>query len=240
MLLIGFLAAVWRATKAAPRYHFDPGAVWDCSLLGLFGGVLGGRLAFILQELPYYSKHPTEILMIWTGGMTSIGGLVGGLGVGLWAARKRKFHIGDAADLAAVSVPIGYFFGRLGCFLNGCCYGTKCDAPWAMSFKDEAGLIHDHVHPTQLYAMVAALAIFAVLAWRERQPRLRYRGELLPLFSVLYGIYRFVVEVWRAQSEAHPPGGGLSSGQWAALAMVLVGLGLFFFLPKRTDDSRAI
>lgn len=240
MLLIGFLASVYRGTKAAPRYNFDPGAVWDCSLLGLFGGVIGGRLAFILQELPHYSKNPAEVFMIWTGGMTSYGGIIGGLAVGLWAAKKRGFHIGDAADLAAVSMPIGYFFGRLGCFLNGCCYGTHCDAPWAMTFKDEAGTLHQNVHPTQLYSMIAALIMFAALSTLEKLPRRRFRGELLPLFAVFYGVYRFIVEFWRAQSEGHVPSSGLaslSSGQWASLAAIVIGLGIYFFLPKNNDTA---
>jgi phosphatidylglycerol---prolipoprotein diacylglyceryl transferase len=238
LLLIGFLASVWRGTKAAPRYGFDPTTVWDCSLMGLFGGVLGGRIAFILQELPYYSQHPIEIFKIWTGGMTSYGGIIGGLAVGIWAAKKRGFHVGDAADLAAVSMPVGYFFGRLGCFLNGCCYGTHCEAPWGTTFKDETGVLHEHVHPTQLYSMVAALVMFGALTALEKLPRRRYRGELLPLFAALYGVYRFIVEFWRAQSEAHPASAGLSSGQWASVVAVVVGLGLYFFLPKR-DVARS-
>jgi phosphatidylglycerol---prolipoprotein diacylglyceryl transferase len=235
LLLVGFLAAVWRATRAAPRYNFDPALVWDCSLLGLFGGVVGGRIAFILQELPHYAKNPAEIFMIWTGGMTSYGGIIGGLAVGIWAAKKRGMNVGDAADIAAVSMPIGYFFGRLGCFLNGCCYGTHCDAPWGITFKDESGLLHERVHPTQLYSMLASVLMYGVLVFLEKRPRRRYRGELLPLFAALYGLYRFIVEFWRAQGSDKSFVSGLSSGQWMSLAAFIIGLGLYFFLPKQND-----
>ena len=234
MLLIGFTLAVLRAVKAAPRYGFDPAVIWDCSLIGLFGGVLGGRLAFVIQEWgAYFSHHPSEILMIWTGGMTSYGGIVGGLGAGIWAAKKRGMDVGDAADLAAVSFPIGYFFGRLGCFFNGCCYGTRCDAPWAITFHDEGGTLHDHVHPTQLYAVLAAALIYMILSALEKRPRLRFRGELLPIFAMLYGIYRFIVEIWRAQDGPQSFKAGLSTGQWASLAALIVAGALFFLIPRR-------
>ena len=232
-LLIGFLLTVVRAAKVAPKYGVDPSALWDSSLIGLFGGVLGGRLAFVAQEWSQFSANPGEILKIWTGGMTSVGGIVGGLVAGLIAAKKRGLNVGAVADLAGVSFPIGYFFGRLGCFFNGCCYGTHCDAPWAISFKDEAGGFHDHVHPTQLYAVLASAIMYAILTFLEKRPRIRFQGELLLAFAALYGIYRFVVEFWRAQDGPQSIKAGLSTGQWASVAIFALALVAFFLIPKQ-------
>lgn len=237
-LLIGFLLTVVRAAKVAPKYGVDPGVLWDCSLIGLLGGVLGGRLAFVAQEWSrYFSAHPTEILMIWTGGMTSYGGILGGLAAGIFAARKRGLNVGAAADLAGVSFPIGYFFGRLGCFFNGCCYGTHCDAPWAISFKDEGGILHSQVHPTQLYAVLAAAIMFGILTFLEKRPRIRFQGELLLAFAALYGVYRFIVEFWREQDGPQSIVDGLSTGQWASIAIFAVALTAFLLIPKQKSAN---
>src|SRR4051812_23133825 len=79
LLMIGFLLGAWRAAKHAPRYGIVPEDLWDASLFGLFGGVVGGRLAYVLLNIPYFSIHPGEIVALWSGGMTSFGGLIGGM-----------------------------------------------------------------------------------------------------------------------------------------------------------------
>jgi phosphatidylglycerol:prolipoprotein diacylglycerol transferase len=231
LLLIGFFVAVSRAARMAPRYGFTRDALWDCSLIGLLGGVIGGRLAYVAQNIPYFTGHPGEILAVWTGGMTSFGGFLGGIAAGLLAARKRGMNVADAADLAAPSLAIGYFFGRIGCLLNGCCYGRACALPWAIHFHPDGQGDTGAVHPTQLYSALAAAVIFVVLRFLE--PRRAFKGQLILVFAILYGIYRFVVEFWREGATAEIALAHLTSGQLASLAVSLIATGLYLVLARR-------
>ena len=218
LLLAAFVAAALRGVKRAPRYGISPEAIWDCALIGLLGGIVGGRLAFVLQQASYFSSHPGEILAIWTGGMTSFGGLIGGVGAGIWAAKRRGIRVADAADLTAVSLPIGYAIGRIGCFLNGCCHGSACSLPWAVDFHPDGGPATGPVHPAQLYSAAAGLLIYAVLMLLEK--RRSFPGQLLLLFMAFYGIYRFLVEFVREGATAEVLAAGLTTGQIASLATV--------------------
>jgi len=218
LLLVAFGAAALRAVKRAPRYGIAPEVFLDCALFGLFGGIVGGRIAFVLQQGSYYASHPAEILAIWTGGMTSFGGLIGGIAAGIWTAKRRGLKVADVADLAAVSLPIGYAIGRIGCFLNGCCHGSTCNLPWAMSFHPEGGASTGPVHPAQLYSAIAGLVIYGILVMMERRRRFPY--QLLLTFMLLYGAYRFAVEFVREGATAEVLAAGLTTGQIASLATV--------------------
>ena len=231
LLMIGFLLGTWRAARVAPRYAIAPEDLWDCALIGLLGGVLGGRLAYVLnpENINGFLHAPLTIFALWNGGMTSFGGLLGGVGAGLLAARTRKIippagtdvsppqiNLLDLGDLAAPSLAIGYFWGRIGCFLNGCCFGGVCHEAWGVRFPG----MSEPVHPTELYSAFAAVVIFTVLLVIEK--RRAFRGQLLLLFAILYAIYRFVVEFFREGATANPSGiAALTQGQVACLVLAL-------------------
>jgi phosphatidylglycerol---prolipoprotein diacylglyceryl transferase len=236
LLMIGFLLAAWRAAANVRRYfpekEFGKEDVWDVALIGLFGGVVGARLAFVLLNIPYFSAHPGEVFAIWTGGMTFYGGLFGGLLAGALAARFKKMNVTDMADLAAVSFPIGYGIGRVGCFLNGCCYGGSCDLPWAVRFHLHDGTITPPSHPAQLYSAAIAVVMFLVLLSVEKHRR--FRGQVILAFGILYGIYRFLIEFVREGVTADPSGlGPLTQGQVASLVLSLLAALAYFMLVRR-------
>ena len=187
LLMIGFLVGGWRAAKNAPRYGFKPEDVWDVSLFGLLGGVLGGRIGFVVQE-PHFWERPQQMLAIWDGGMAFYGGLLGGILAGVLTCRAKKMRVADMADLAAPSLALGYIFGRIGCFLNGCCYGGVCDLPWAIRFPDEhvPGVLTPPSHPAQLYSSLGGTAYlpFALLPLEKHR---KFRGQVMYVFLFLYG-----------------------------------------------------
>ncbi|MBC8140406.1 MAG: prolipoprotein diacylglyceryl transferase, partial [Armatimonadetes bacterium] len=186
LLMIGFLVGTWRAAKVAPRYGIPGEDLWDAALFGLLGGILGARFAYVLQNLGDYTANPLAAFALWQGGMTSFGGLIGGVTVGLWILHRRGHSLLDAGDLVAPSLALGYLFGRIGCYLNGCCYGGYCPEPLGVHFPEIPGT----VHATQLYSAFAGLAIFFALAVMES--RRTFAGQILALFALLYGVYRFV------------------------------------------------
>ncbi|MDW7652274.1 MAG: prolipoprotein diacylglyceryl transferase, partial [Bacillota bacterium] len=147
-------------------------------------------------ELPAYLEAPLTIFNIRSGGLSFHGGLIAGIAVGLWYTRRHKMPQGKVADLVAPYLALGYAIVRIGCLLNGCCYGRQTDVSWALpaSYVDNAPR-----HPTQLYAFFAALIIFAVLRWRKKY--IRFHGQLFIEFILYYSIYRFVVEGFREVSS---------------------------------------
>ena len=219
--MLGFLLAMWRAARNASRYRLKPEDVWDVGLWGLLGGVVGARLVYVLLNAAYYRTHPAEVFFIWTGGMTFYGGLAGGILAGVLVCCARGMRTADMADLAAVSFPIGYALGRVGCFLNGCCYGAVCDLPWATRFHTAEGLTPPS-HPAQLYSASAALLMFLVLAAMERRGygRERVPGQLMVAFVFFYAVYRFFIEFVREGVTAQTTSLlGLTQGQVASLLL---------------------
>lgn len=147
----------------------------------------------------------------WNGGLAYYGGLIAAGGAGLWFLRRERFPLGKASDAAATVIPLGLFFGRMGCFFGGCCFGTVSDHRLALSFPPYSAASDKHfreglleskalaslpVHPTQLYEAAGCLAIAALLGlWLH--PRKRFDGQVLLAFLGLYAVLRFVLEFLR-------------------------------------------
>lgn len=230
-LMFAFLLATWRGAYSCPRYGVQKSVLWDSALYGLIGGVIGGRVAYVLQQPGYFAGHPLEIFAMWQGGATSFGGFIGGLWAGIATAKKRGIPLGHAADMAAIGLPLGYAVGRIGCFLNGCCFGGHCDLPWGVHLPEGMVSAVNPVHPVPLYSALCGLAIYGVLHVMELKPRVP--GQLLAIFAVLYGVYRFLIEFIREGVTAKVEFGALTTGQYASIVVSLAGLIVFFMLAKR-------
>lgn len=223
MILLGFTLAVWWSMRVAPRYGIQPERILDLVLWTALAGILGARLVFVALDWRAYVGEPLHILYFWEGGLSFHGALVGGgLAVAL-IARRWGIRFLHMADVLAPGVALAYAVGRIGCFLNGCCYGVPTDLPWACSFQDPFDP-HKHTppsHPTQIYASLSNLIIFAVLARMQRPPH--PTGQVFWAYLVLYGVYRFIVEFWRIGATSSVLALGLSDAQWVSIAMVVVG-----------------
>ena len=129
------------------------------------------------------------------------------------------------ADLIAPGLALGYAFARVGCFLNGCCYGRLTSLPWAVQFHDPPLSTHltPPSHPVQLYAVVANLALFGILAyfWRRK----RYDGQITGLYLILYSVHRFIAEGFRKGVTGNLFALGMTEAQWASLAIAAAGVG---------------
>ena len=168
----------------------------------------------------------------WAGGLTYYGGLIAATGAAWVLLKRDRFPFWKAADMAGFAIPLGLGFGRMGCLLAGCCFGTTCDLPWAVAFPWRSAAseeqFRDHllaspkmwslpVHPTQLYESAASLAIAAVcLLWVHG--RKRYDGQVFAAFLALYAVARFFLEMLRRDDR----GGlfGLSTSQLLGVAML--------------------
>ena len=234
LLMIGFIAGTLRAAKNAGRYKFQAEDVWDVALWSLVGGIIGARLVFVLLNIHKYMADPAAIIAVWSGGMTFYGGLFGGLLAGGIACRKKGMNLADFGDLAALSLPIGYAFGRIGCFLNGCCYGGVCDAPWGVDFHWDDGIVR-HSHPAQLYAVAASILTYFLLLPFEKNRK--FRGQVLLAYIVFYSIYRFFIEFVRVGATADLGYGGLTQAQIASLIFAAFAAGMIFILSRKKTGA---
>lgn len=168
----------------------------------------------------------------WNGGLAYYGGLIGASGAGLWFLRRERFPLGKACDAAATVIPIGLFFGRMGCFFGGCCFGTHTEHPFGMSFPEHSaasekqfrdGLLASKalpslpVHPTQLYEALAGLLLLAlsVVLWRRR----RYAGQVVLPVAMGYAVSRYAIESLRDDPEG-ASFAGFTSAQLFSMALL--------------------
>jgi phosphatidylglycerol:prolipoprotein diacylglycerol transferase len=206
--------------------------VEDLLFFGVLGVIIGGRLGYALFYKPgYYAANPLEVLMVWKGGMSFHGGLVGAIGALAWFAWKRKRHLYEVTDLVAPCVPTGLAAGRLGNFINGELWGRAADPslPWAMVFPQSGTAIARH--PSQLYQFaLEGLLLFVVLWLYARKPR--PLGAVSGWFLIGYGVLRFVAEYFREpDSFLGLLALNMSMGQWLCIPMVL--LGIYLVLQSR-------
>jgi phosphatidylglycerol:prolipoprotein diacylglycerol transferase len=141
MLVIGFLAALQLAKYLARRSGLDGEAFVNAGLLALVLGIIGARLSHVLENLGQYADpsrsftaNLLDALNLRSGGLTYYGGFILAFPVLVWYARKKRIPVRIGMDIVAPCLMIGLAFGRIGCFLNGCCYGAECELPWAVRY----------------------------------------------------------------------------------------------------------
>lgn len=244
MMVIAFAAAMWVAKNRSPRFGIPSAKILDACFWMLIAGVLGARIVFILQDLPFYldPKNRGELLSLQFQGLTSFGGLIFGIGALIVWAKKEKIPLLRAFDAVGPIFLVGHAIGRIGCLLNGCCYGTVCPDtfPLATKFADVPGL-HQ---PAQIYdALMTAVAYGLVLQFEKRGLR---SGQCMGLVLVGYGVSRFIYEFWRAGTPLEVSKGLASSttignlpiteAQVMALVLVLAGA-IWFALSRRNQPE---
>jgi phosphatidylglycerol:prolipoprotein diacylglycerol transferase len=229
VMVIAFFAALMLIRSRAGRYGLTPTQVSDVSFWTLIGGVLGARAMFIIQELPYYLKNTDELFSLQFKGLTSFGGLfVGAAVVAVWA-RRNNVPFRTIGDLFAPGFLLGHIIGRVGCLLNGCCFGGACppSTPWGIHVEG-SNLLH---HPAQIYDSLMNLAALGFLLWFERRKN-HAVGQVAGLMFVLHGLARFIYEFWRAGTVAQVARGEASSTYWGSLPITqaqAVAIGMMVF-----------
>lgn len=226
LIAVAFLLGIWLGRRRAARRGLDPDLIIDLSVVVILVAIAGARLAYVAVRWDYYFHDPLAILRIWEGGLAQYGGMIAGTLVGLWFFRKRGVDIWEGADILAPSLALGVAIGRIGCFLNGCCFGKACDLPWGVVFSRDsiAGMQFPgvHLHPTELYESLMAFIVFLVLLAVDR--RRPFRGLLFWLFVTLLSAYRFLVDPIRhyeSESIAVRLGGlALTNNQVVGLALM--------------------
>jgi phosphatidylglycerol:prolipoprotein diacylglycerol transferase len=188
--------------------------------------VLGGRLGYVLFYKPgFYLANPQEILMVWQGGMSFHGGLLGVAVAEIAFARRRGIPLLALTDIVAAAAPIGLFLGRIANFVNGELFGRPSELPWAMVFPHGGPLAR---HPSQLYeAGLEGILLFLALYVLVRLRALERSGALTGAFLIGYAVARILAELFR-EPDTHLGflAGGVTMGQLLSLPLLLAGLAL--------------
>jgi phosphatidylglycerol:prolipoprotein diacylglycerol transferase len=240
--IIGTIWFIYEGKKEDPPIETD--TVLDLMVFIIIGSIIGARLVYIATQYNQFKEMPKTMLQITQGGLSIHGGVMGAM-LFAWIYTKAKgLDFWRIADIAIPGVPLGMFFGRIGCFLNGCCYGNYClpNFPLRVKFPDSAywtskGLSPDLSglydagqaalkgangeiwrHPAQLYEAFGALAIFWYLMnFRNHKV---FKGHVFLMFVWLYSLLRFFVEMYRFGDPT--TGAGSSVVLWKAITMAQV------------------
>lgn len=229
---LGFLAGIWTAARRAPFQGLAPERVVDLGPWLIVGALIGARTLYVLSywEEEFRQAPWWEVFMFRKGGLVFYGGFIGSVLACLLYTRAKRLPLWKVADVMAPSVALGHAFGRLGCLMNGCCYGRACDLPWAIRYPSGHETYPLPVHPTQIYDSLLNLALYAGLAWFYRHRK--HEGQVFAAYLVGYAILRFAVEFFRGDYAVRYLGGWATPAQLLSLLILAVGLALWQWLSK--------
>ncbi|GAA0078518.1 prolipoprotein diacylglyceryl transferase [Clostridium sp. CTA-5] len=223
MIAIGILVSVSLLLKKAKSKGYNEDSLLNLIILAIISGVLGGKLLFILTEFRSILDNPS-ILMNFGYGFVIYGAIIlGALSIILYCRRKR-WSVLDIMDLTVPGLAIAQGFGRIGCFLAGCCYGAETNLPIGVEFPvNSLAPSGVHLHPTQLYSSAFDFLLgFFLLYYSSKE---RKSGKILSVYLIIYSIGRFMIEFLRNDPRGNV--GMLSTSQFIAIFTLV--LGVYFF-----------
>jgi phosphatidylglycerol:prolipoprotein diacylglycerol transferase len=247
-MAIGVAAGLWFIFRQAKRQGLDAARLLDAAFFIIIVSLVGAKLVLVASDFPAFLKNPKQLFWVARSGGVFQGGLVFGILFALWYFRRKKIPTWKTADIAAPAVALGHGFGRIGCFMAGCCYGRECALPWGTTFRDTYA--HDltgiplglPLHPVQLYESVLNFLNFFVLAALLR--RKTFDGQVFPVYIINYSIIRYFTELFRGD---HAEGAYLFKGSSALLSVsypqffcllgLVAGFLLYRIFKKRRRDA---
>jgi phosphatidylglycerol---prolipoprotein diacylglyceryl transferase len=235
LVCLGFLVALWLVERLARRAGLDERAVSNLGIWCAVAALAGAKLMMFLVDAPYYWRNPGEIFSLSTlqAGGVFYGGLLFALATAGLYMRRQHLPPRETSDVFAPAIALGHGIGRLGCFAAGCCWGTECHRPWAVTFtspeaNQNVGVpLGVPLHPAQLYEAGAEFLICGFLLWRISKRH--SPGAIISLYLLLYGAVRFAVEFVRNHEQGNLWGTPLDASQWISLGLMLLGAAHFVF-----------
>lgn len=231
---LGFTFGILLAIMRAPRFRIEATAVLDMAIYAIVSAIVGSRILYVIVSYREYIDNPIRIFYIHKGGLVFYGGLIGVVAALSWYIIKNKLDYFKTADMLITSLPLGHFFGRIGCFLNGCCYGAVTTAWSGINFPNLKETVFRH--PTQLYEAAFCMASLFVLLAVEKFMK-PAAGMLFVLYIYMYSTWRFAIEFMRDDDRGAfvfglSPSQNVSVGGWIFATAVL------FAVLKKAREAR--
>lgn len=229
MVAVSFMACSFLISKRVRILGQKEEFAWNLSFWLLIGGILGGRIVYILLFFRYFLENPGEIFMVWHGGLAWYGGFIGGFLSGILYLKTKKIPVLKALDLLAPYIALGQAIGRIGCLLNGCCYGEP--ALWGIYCP----IFKEYLIPTQIFSSFSLILIFIILRFIQSRPH--GKGDIFILYMLLYSLKRFFMEFLRGDSVEFV--WGVSIFQIISLTVFLSALILWIIILSRNKKNQA-
>ncbi len=239
MLALSFFFGILLAVNRAKRKHMEPNHIMDLSVIILISSIVGARLLYVLFHLEEFRGHWLDMInpiqsdgRIGIAGLTLLGGVILAIVSSMVFIRVRKLNFFKLADVIMPSVGLGIFLTRIGCYLNGCCFGLPCEhgSHFCVTFpaNSAAGSLFPGIPliPAQLYSSLYGLIILGLLLLFERWQK--FDGFLLFMFFIFYGISRFVIDFFRYYESSmiilKVGEAGISLNQGISFLFVVIGI----------------
>jgi phosphatidylglycerol:prolipoprotein diacylglycerol transferase len=240
LLAAAYLFALYFAVRRARRFGLDGDRVLDLGIYLIISALVGAKLLLLIVDFDFFRRNPAELWTLARSGGVFYGGLVLAFAVGMWYMRKHRLPVWPTADAIGPGIALGHVIGRFGCLLAGCCYGKPTSLPWGITFTDAFAAsnvgtpLHVALHPTQMYEAGTEFVILMFLLATEKLWR-RHAGWIFWVYILLYGISRFVVELFRGDPRGMTM--GFSTSQIISMVIVPASLVMLFVLSRRAPDA---
>lgn len=223
MIAIGIIVAAALFINKGKNKGFDEDSLLNLIIFAVIGGVLGGKGLFIITELKDILKDPS-ILTNFGYGFVVYGAIGGGALAMYLYCRRKKWSLIEMVDMTVPGLAIAQGFGRIGCFLAGCCYGAETTLPFGVEFPENSlapsGV---HLHPTQIYSSIFDFSLGLILLYYSKKER--KNGKLMGLYLIIYSVGRFLVEFLRNDPRGNV--GLFSTSQFIAIFTLVFGIIIF-------------
>jgi phosphatidylglycerol:prolipoprotein diacylglycerol transferase len=211
MVMLGIIVGVLLAMREAEKKGINPEHIIDLTIILIILGVVGARVVYVLTNFSEYRNNIGLAFSVRSGGLAWPGAFLFALIGTILFVRWRKLSFWKIADILSPYIALGYSIGRIGCFLNGCCFGKITEKSWWSVY-----MLGAYRYPTQIYASIASFFIFLFLVTRSWDDK---PGKRFLTYIILYCIYRFIVEFFRYNARYIL---GLSVAQWGMLGTLVV------------------
>ena len=221
MIAIGILVAYVTAEYRAKKHGLDPDKIFYLVIWAVVGGFAGAKVLYFLTRLKDIMENP-RVLLDLADGFVVYGGIIGGIYSAMAYCRIKKMPFLKYFDLVMPSVALAQGFGRIGCFLAGCCYGRETDSALGIVFHNSSYAPNDvKLLPTQLISSGLDFLLCAVLILLDRKKK--GDGQIAGAYLVLYSIGRFILEFYRGDLIRGNVG-ALTTSQFIAIFVALAGV----------------
>lgn len=244
MMAAAFFAGLWTAARRARGTNISSDTITDVTLWLMAGSIIGARVVYVTTywKQEFADQPFSEVFMIQHGGLVYYGGLIGAIVAGVGYLSWKKLPVWKIADILTPSIALGSVFGRIGCLLNGCCYGRACALPWAITFTNPQAHelsgtpLEVPLHPTELYDALLNFLLYLALAWWFR--RKQFDGQIFALYLLGYAGCRSIVECYRGDYPPdHVHAGVFTPAQLLSVPIFVAGLLLWFWFSRRAASG---
>jgi phosphatidylglycerol:prolipoprotein diacylglycerol transferase len=238
-IAVSFVVAIIMVKDESRRTGCNPDRMQDLCFWLLVAAIIGSRLLYVVANPSEFAEDPLEVFRIWNGGIAYYGGIVAAVIISIVFINKTSMPLGRTFDTLTPAIAIGHFFGWLGCFFSGCCWGSTSDLPWLVkiAYQDAIAAPTASTHPTSLYLATSHLAIFCVLLFFKQ--RRRFSGQMFWSYALLYGISRFLIETLLG-NNGEPVPGNLFVHPVTSLSVAITALVMLIYLNRNAKRRDAV